>query len=78
MMTYSYKCDKCSLVKEISIETYDITGSRGIVNLEALNDRIYKNRECECGGNLRKFVDATAEPMFFDYVTVGKINRTYK
>ena len=67
-MIYDYKCDKCNVVQEIKVKTWDLQVSDGkgmILDNDALDERINEPRGCECGGNLMKRPTAVGSPLMF-------------
>lgn len=74
-MIYLYKCEKCNNIEERVIVTHDITNSKGIIDKDKLEERMY-NQYC-CGQKMKKLIQP-AEWLFFEYPTIGKISRRFK
>ena len=78
-MTYNYKCNKCGNVKEISIMTIDIMDKVGRVDQAKLEMRMYEQRQCECGGQLKKIITTMPDTYWFDTgIGKGKISSRFK
>ena len=77
-MTYTYKCNQCGETEDITIPTYDILDKYGKVDLRKLEERMYKVRECTCGGQLKKIITHTSEPLGFEYGMWGKVSQRFK
>lgn len=78
-MQYSYKCNQCHEVKDIVIQTSDIVDKYGRVEQDKLSIRMYEPRNCECGGELKKIINHTASPLWFESgVGWGKVSQRFK
>lgn len=72
-MTYNYKCNKCKETSEVTISMGDITNSKGRVDVEKMDERIY-GRRCTCGGDLQIVV----QPTDFSFKEKGQYERARK
>ena len=78
-LTYSYKCDKCHEVFDVNITTYDIMDKYGRVDQDKLSMRMYEPRLCECGGQLKKIITHTMNPLWFEVgAGWGKISKRFQ
>lgn len=69
------KCQLCGEIHEVDIMTHDITGNKGIVDQNKLEQRLQEPKLCGCGGVLRKHYH-WQEPMFFKKLN-GKISQRF-
>ena len=78
-MQYSYKCNKCHEVQDITIQTSDIMDKYGRVDQDKLSKRMYEPRLCECGGELKKIISHISSPLWFESgVGWGKVSQRFK
>lgn len=77
-MQYTYKCSKCHEVQDITIMTSDIMDKYGRVEQDKLSMRMYEQRFCECGGELKKIITHTSNPLGFSAgIGKGKISQRF-
>ena len=73
-MNYTYKCSECKKKYDVLIGTSDIMDSQGRIDQEKLSMRMYAARECECGGELYKIIEAHD----FSFKEAGQYERARK
>jgi len=68
-MIYGFKCEACGESQDIKIPTWDIHNktkhSLGIDPIK-LSKRLSEERECECGGKLKRQLTTLGDPMFVE------------
>ena len=78
MITKIYKCNNCG-IEEVNIQTYDITGRYGKVDMDKLSQRIAECSECPTCGETRAQVFKPLNDYWFEAgIGRGKISSRFK